>query len=338
MDFQFLKPKMTLKNKIKENEGNSICLENGSMFLYNFLVESDLLKEDEKIISKIQKKYEERLKKVEEEIAEMTNSQKNLKLANFYAETMNLEELENCVEEIFENSVKMDYFLYRLRIAFIFNSHYTNYLYNAEDIQNKCDWDRKNRFLVHSGLEALLENDFKRGFECFLQSLSTFNAEELMEYEDVGFYVIFCGIMSLPQHEYKKKIGSLTELIEIQNKIPNAFNLSKNYAESLYENIYEDLHNLCEEVNENDFIKKNKNKFENTVKFNLLEKVLESYSNVSLEKLSNIFKISEETVEGDLVNLIENRHLNFKIDGVKRIVKKIERSNKIEEMRLKLKI
>lgn len=327
MDFQFLIPKMNLKEIIKSPNILKYCKEFGSVTLYNYLIENNLIKEDLNDLNEIKIKYEKRLNKIEKETENYDNFKKVLTFSNFYAETINLTEFDKLLNEnITENSIKMDALLYKIRINFIFNDlkEIEKLILEAEDLQNKCDWDRKNKFMISNGLLNLIKGNFKLSSNCFFESLATFNAYEIMDYETIGVYAIYSGILSMKQKEFKKSIINLTELIEMQGKIENTYNLAISYSNCDYKTIYSNLNKFIKENKEEEFLKNHIILFEKTVKFNLLEIVLNSYSNIKITKMADLFNVSINIMEMDLVNLIENRKLNFKIDGVNGLIKFID--------------
>lgn len=62
-------------------------------------------------------------------------------------------------------------------------------------IEKGGDWDRRNRLKVYSALKFLSIRKFKEAASLLLDSLSTFTASELMEYEDfVALTVIAAGV------------------------------------------------------------------------------------------------------------------------------------------------
>lgn len=66
---------------------------------------------------------------------------------------------------------------------------------NLSLIDSGGDWDRRNRLKVYRALHKLSVRDFKEASELFIDSLSTFTATELMEYEEfVALTVLAAGV------------------------------------------------------------------------------------------------------------------------------------------------
>jgi 26S proteasome regulatory subunit N7 len=62
-------------------------------------------------------------------------------------------------------------------------------------IDSGGDWDRRNRLKVYRAIHHLSMRDFKEAAELLIDSLSTFTAVELMEYEEfVALTVLVAGV------------------------------------------------------------------------------------------------------------------------------------------------
>lgn len=68
------------------------------------------------------------------------------------------------------------------------------------------DWDRRNRLKVYEGLHLLSIRNFKKGGELLLDTLSTFTATELIDYDDFVTLCVLSGVLTLERRELKKKV------------------------------------------------------------------------------------------------------------------------------------
>ena len=69
------------------------------------------------------------------------------------------------------------------------------------------DWDRRNRLKAYQGLHLLSIRNFKTGGELLLDTVSTFTATELIDYDDFVTLCVLAGVMSLDRKDVKKKVG-----------------------------------------------------------------------------------------------------------------------------------
>ena len=52
------------------------------------------------------------------------------------------------------------------------------------------DWEKKNKLKVYEGVYAIMVRDFKTAAIKFLDCMSTFNAPEVISFENMIFYII----------------------------------------------------------------------------------------------------------------------------------------------------
>lgn len=71
------------------------------------------------------------------------------------------------------------------------------------------DWDRRNRLKAYQGLHLLSIRNFKTGGELLLDTVSTFTATELIDYDDYVTLCVLAGVLSLDRREVKKKVRTL---------------------------------------------------------------------------------------------------------------------------------
>lgn len=68
------------------------------------------------------------------------------------------------------------------------------------------DWERKNKLKVFEAVYLLIIRDFKTACDLFVSAIPTFNAPEVMTYDELIFYVVLTGIIFLSRSDLKKKI------------------------------------------------------------------------------------------------------------------------------------
>lgn len=73
-------------------------------------------------------------------------------------------------------------------------------------IESGGDWDRRNRLKAYEGLYLLSIRNFQTGAQLLLDTLSTFTATELIDYDDFVKLVVVAGTLTLERKELKKKV------------------------------------------------------------------------------------------------------------------------------------
>lgn len=73
-------------------------------------------------------------------------------------------------------------------------------------IEEGGDWDRLNRLKVYKALNLLNSRQFKKAGELLVDSLSTFTASELIDYNDFVGFAIIVNVLVLKRVDLKKKV------------------------------------------------------------------------------------------------------------------------------------
>lgn len=104
---------------------------------------------------------------------------------------------------------RIDIRLAMIRVGFFHSDHAlisSNIALAQSLVDEGGDWDRRNRLKVYQGLHFLAIRNFKAGGELLLETLSTFTATELIDYEDFAVLCILAGVMTLERKDLKKKV------------------------------------------------------------------------------------------------------------------------------------
>ena len=76
-------------------------------------------------------------------------------------------------------------------------------------IDSGGDWDRRNRLKVYRAVHHLSIRDFKEAADLLIDSLSTFTASELMEYEEFVALTVLAAGVGCDRKGIKAKVSSL---------------------------------------------------------------------------------------------------------------------------------
>jgi 26S proteasome regulatory subunit N7 len=81
---------------------------------------------------------------------------------------------------------------------------------NGRLIDSGGDWDRRNRLKVYRALHCLSIRDFKQAADLLIDSLSTFTATELMEYEEFVGLAVLAAAVGCDRKTLKAKVCTRT--------------------------------------------------------------------------------------------------------------------------------
>ncbi|KAL8286307.1 hypothetical protein RQP46_004795 [Phenoliferia psychrophenolica] len=296
---------------------------------------SALLTVDPLLLPKLQAKNTEELKKLEEKLED---AQKNLgeteisdalkAKAQYLARIGNKDDALKAHEVSLEKSAglgsRIDIRLAMIRVGFFHNDH-TVISENIEKAQvlvdEGGDWDRRNRLKAYQGVHLLSIRNFKTGGELLLDTVSTFTATELIDYDDFVTLCVLAGVMSLDRKDVKKKIIDSPEVIALIPTVPTL----KNFCDSLYKCDYATFFRSLAQIEEHHLLPSrllsvHARYYVREMRIKAYAQLLESYRSVTMANLCAAFGVSEEFMDADLSRFIAAGRLNCSIDRVNGVV------------------
>lgn len=297
--------------------------------VYKKCVDYNLLEHNQKDFDYINLVISDKIKEYENKRKENTENEAALieldkKMCEFYAQIMDVhkfEELSNDIlERDFSSSLKMDILMCKIRISIIQEDR-AELISNIEKakilFESTSDWDRKNRFNVYLGLFYLIKAEFDKSVEYFLNSLASFDAEELLSFEAVILYLVFSSLLVYSRSEIKEKIIKNSEV----RKCSDLLLLVECLIECKYDLYFK---RILEFVNlmENDyFLFQFKEHFCKEMKIRGYQQLLISYKSFHLHKMSEIFNVNVKHIEQDLRNFINEGRIDCIIDRIDGVVR-----------------
>jgi len=333
MEINFKEPNLRLykllnspedKNKLREYLLNTININ-----IYQQAVNKGILEYNKEDFNLMSRQIEEKLKEFERKKEEDSENEAfileiNKQICELYAQTFDLENFEKLTAELLEKdctpSLKMDILMCKIRIAIIAEDRKMLRM-SVEEAENmfisSCDWDRKNRLKVYLGLFHIMKAEFSEAAEQFSECLASFEATELLSFEELILYLVFSALLSFSRNELKDKIINNSEVRKCQKLLV----LPEFMYECQYHKILRELLNFIEIIEKDLFLSHFKEHFCKIMKIKIYSQLLLSYQSLHLEKMAQIFDVSAASIEEDLRNFINEGKLNCVIDRIDKVVK-----------------
>ena len=96
------------------------------------------------------------------------------------------------------------------------------------------DWDKKNKLLVYEGLWLIKKRDLEAAASILLSCVNTFNAPEVLPFEQLVFYGVVLGMATLHRRDLKAKVIDNSEIVAVLREDESLHE----YLFSLYERRY----------------------------------------------------------------------------------------------------
>ncbi|KAF8685574.1 proteasome-mediated ubiquitin-dependent protein catabolic process [Rhizoctonia solani] len=227
---------------------------------------------------------------------------------------------------------RIDIALTLVRIGMFFGDRelITENLSKAESLVDQGgDWDRRNRLKVYRGIHLLSIRQFKRASELLLDSLSTFTASELVDYNQFVVYCVVCGTLVLSRPELKKRILSSPEVNQVMPEIQDIADYTSSLYECQYAKFFQALASLEQtHLLPSRLLNPHARFYVREMRILAYAQLLESYRSLTMESLAGAFGVSVEFVDRDLSRFIASNRLNCTIDAVRGVVETTRPSTK----------
>ncbi|WVQ80866.1 hypothetical protein IAT38_002973 [Cryptococcus sp. DSM 104549] len=307
------------------------AVEEDEMAPYLKSIESD----NTELIAKLEKKnaeqleeFDKKLKEAEEnegdsEISELLRS-KAMYFCRIGDKERALPALETALEKTAGLGARIDLVLAIARLGLFTsdNQLITASITRANDfIDSGGDWDRRNRLKVYRALRHLSVREFKEATELLVDSLSTFTATELMEYDDFVALTVLAAGVGCDRKGIKTKILASSEVTGALPTIPHLASLTN----SLYKSNYSEFFLALAEVEQqyllpNPLLAPHARFYVCEMRIKAYAQLLESYRSLTMERMCRSFGVSEAFMDKDLSRFIANGRLACTIDKVSGVI------------------
>ncbi|KAI9635726.1 26S proteasome subunit RPN7-domain-containing protein [Dioszegia hungarica] len=285
---------------------------------------SSLKEKNEKFLAEIDTK----LKDAEENLAESDVSEQYRQRAMYLCRIGDKERaipaLDVALEKTAGLGARIDLVLAKVRIGLFFqdNSLITANIAKALDlIDTGGDWDRRNRLKVYRALHHLSIRDFKEASELLIDSLSTFTASELMEYEEFVAVAVLAAAVGCDRKAIKAKILGSSEVNSILPQLPALSLLTTSLQKSAYADFFSALADVEQQyLLPSPLLAPHARFYVREMRIKAYAQILESYRSLTIERMCRSFGVSEAFMDRDLSKFIASGRLQCRIDKVQGVI------------------
>ena len=296
---------------------------NGAEELYKQMVNNNIVKYDQKLLKKIQKSKEALFETlIKEAPTNLDNEEFIRRQAEFYAKTFDLENFEAKTKEPLEtnktSSMQLDILFCKIRIALILDDKQmlnTNIL-KAKEVSILADWDRKNRFKVYLGVYSIRKADFVEAAKYFYECLASFEAEEILSFNEVILYLVFSGLLVYSRNDLEKKLINNFEVLKLKEISAPA----EAFYNCEYSKLLSVLINFSDLMDNDVFIQKYREYFVREMMCKGYVQFLSSYQSVGITKMAEVFGVRDEFLEEDLRKFTINKRIGCEIDKLDNLI------------------
>jgi len=218
---------------------------------------------------------------------------------------------------------KLDIVFNMYRIGLFWNDH-TLIKKNLDQaksmIEQGSDWDRRNRLKVYEAIHFMSIREFKKAALLLLDTISTFTAVELLDYDTFIFYTVLMCVVALDRVTIKSKVINAPEIISVIGNIPNLQILLNSFYNCNYGPFLVALADITDVIKKNRFLSPHAEYFSKEMRVLAYSQMLESYKSVQIGNMATAFGVSPNFLDRELSRFIASGRLHAKIDKVGGIV------------------
>lgn len=322
----------------KKNEAKNrllqIITEKSMLPLYRRLVEKFKWQVDENLIEKMKNENELKLQELEDNIKKAEENEGDneireglLRKAHYLIQIGEKEAahlaLRKTLEKTISTNYKIDIDFAMIRIGFFFED-FDMIRRNMEiakfDLESGGDWERKNRLKVYEATYLMAIRNFKQAAKLFTESLSTFAANELYDYNQFIYYAIITNIFCLDRVELQEEICESSEVLSVIEQMPFAHKLITSLIECNYSEFFSALAGTTEELKRDQWLSTHVKFFCREMRIRAYAQLLQSYKSVQLKSMAEAFGVTVEFLDKEISRFISSGRLHCKIDKVAGII------------------
>jgi len=321
------------KEEIKQKLLQVIKQENMLPF---YLILCDELKwsKDPELVEELNAKNEAKIKQLDDALndatlnfgeSEIRDAMQNK--ADFYARIGEKEKAVSQYMATIQKTIgfgqKFDIIFTLIRIGLFWSDHKlitANIEKGKIMVEQGSDWDRKNRLKVYEAIYCLSIREFKKSAELLLETISTFTALELLDYQSFIFYTVLMSVVSLDRVTLKEKVINAPEVLAVVNNFPHLQSVMNDIYSCNYSPFFSSLGALVDLLRKNRFMSPHAGYFCKEMRVLAYSQLMESYRSVQLESVANAFGVTVDFIDRELSRFIASGRLHCKIDKVGQIV------------------
>lgn len=298
-------------------------------------VDSGLLQSMKKANQEELQKLEDAVKDAKENLGESEVREAMLKRANHYARIGDkdnaMEQFRLTEEATIGSGQRLDVVFTQIRIGLFFLDFplIARTIERAKGmIEAGSDWDRKNRLKVYEAIYLLSIRKFEPAANLLLETISTFTAVELLEYDRYIFYTVLMAVVSLDRVTLKNKVINAPEILQVIEQMPHLGSLMNSFYNLNYASFFTSLAQVTEEMKRNRFLASHAGFYCKEMRVKGYLQLLESYRSVQLPTMATAFGVTEDFLDRELSRFIASGRLYCKIDKVNGVVETTRHDSK----------
>lgn len=161
---------------------------------------------------------------------------------------------------------------------------------------------------------------FERATSLFLDSISTFTCNELMDFQQFICYAVYLSMITLDRPQLKQKVIDSSEVYSVlrEQKLTDTF-LTSLYG-CQYKTFLRALADVTDLLKTDRYLSEHANFYCREMRILSFAQFLESYKSIKMESMATQFGVSMVFLDNELSRFIASGRLHCRIDKVAKIL------------------
>jgi len=241
------------------------------------------------------------------------------------------------------------------RLDLVFTITRIGFFYNDKDlvkrnlekaksmIEEGGDWDRRNRLKVYEAYYLMSVRQFTNAANLYIDTLATFNSEELFSYEKNVLYTVITAIVCLDRVPLKEKVIDSPEVLTVINHILKKGEVTlsssggstsyladmlNSFYNSDFKTFFQSLAYVTDAIHLEPYLEEHVHYFAREMRIRAYKQFLQSYRSVQIQSMANAFGVTVQYLDKELSRFIALGRLDCKIDAVGGVVETVRPDTK----------
>jgi 26S proteasome regulatory subunit N7 len=187
-------------------------------------------------------------------------------------------------------------------------------------IEQGGDWDRRNRLKVYEAVHLLAQRRFELAAPLLLETLSTYNAAELMPFDDFVRVAALAALLHLERRPLREKVAGAAELVKLRAAGDATCRAVDALLDGQYRAYFEALVAMHADHKRSALLASHAAYCLRELRVRGYKQQLASYRSVKLDVMARSFGVSVDFLDRELARFISLGRLPCKIDKVAGVV------------------
>lgn len=204
-------------------------------------------------------------------------------------------------------------------------------------VEHGGDWDRRNRLKVYEAVHLLAQRRFDLAAPLLLETLSTFNAAELMPFDEFVRTTALAALLHLERRALREKVAAAAELVKLRGAADATCRAVDALLDGQYRAYFQALVDMHADHKRSVALTSHAAYCLRELRVRGYKQQLASYRAVKLDVMAHSFGVSVDFLDRELARFIALGRLPCKIDKVAGVVEMQRPDAKAESYALTLK-